>query len=163
MHMSPRIYVTAIFISLCAMVFLVANVGRKTDANGTAISAGTTAVNCEMQDTVSKELSEQLVVDSDEGRVTIRGLVFTACVDSTLNLSTNFLNTAYEVSKEVVYRQNDKTAFETTLEVKTAAAVAVYTFIENFPEYKGRISVYVGSSPATSERKVSATSRGTPR
>jgi hypothetical protein len=157
--MGPRTSTSIVILALLAIV-LAYTVGHNTGGTkGTSIAVGVTTVECKILTPVHKELrSQHFTVDRGDGKsVTISGLVFTACVDPNLYVTQQTLDMIYENVKERLYHINDAIPFKTALEVKTAAAAEAYRIIQEFSSYKGRIVVYVGTQPETTERVVSKT------
>lgn len=132
-----RIHITVLFLAVSVFLIVCINVFDNLSQNRKVESVGGTSVNCvQSKESDTIELQTPLTVTGDDGDIIVRGLIFTACPDPTLTVDQKFLNTAYEVAKEVVYQQYEAKSLKTTLEVNNSAGIALMYYIQGFPTIK---------------------------
>lgn len=161
MSFGPRTFITVLFLAVLATtgIALMALANQEENTN-TAIAVGAAPADCVNAKAVTKPLSETITVQGEDGTVvTIRGLVFETCVAPGFSPDPQLLDTMFEVAKEVVYQAHNKDAqassdenqLKTTYSVKFVAAEAAKKQIDQYVDYRGRIVIYVGTLPHTSE------------
>lgn len=169
MSFGPRTYATVLFLvgfSVLAIT-LVILVSREEYSKNTSVAVGAVPADCVKARKVTKPLSETITVQGEDGSVTIYALVFETCVEPGFKPDPKLIDTIIDVAKEVVYQTYNKDAkassenriLTTAFNVKLVAAEAAKRQLDQYVDYKGRIFVYVGTLPHTSEVFLTNTGR----
>ena len=168
MSFGPRTYTTVLFLVGSVAITLVILVSREDYSNSknTSVAVGAVPADCVNVRKLTRPLSETITVQGEEedGIITIHALVFEICVVPGFTPDPKLIETIIDVAKEVVYQTDAKASSEnriltTAFSVKLVAAEAVKRQLDQYVDYKGRIFVYVGTLPHTSEVFLTNTGR----
>ncbi|MDO8335476.1 MAG: hypothetical protein Q7T74_01685 [Candidatus Saccharibacteria bacterium] len=94
---------------------------------------------CVKNEAVTVKFSHNVYVESRNRPIRVTGLIFTACIKQGTTVDQKLINNAYEIAKEVVYQKDFKDHLETVEDVKAAAAEAVFTYMNSFSQYEGKL------------------------
>jgi len=160
--MQPRYYVPVLFLGLFVLLGLgVFKFVNRDEGTNVVITYGSISEGCIKTPSITKRLAEPIIVEGSEGQVVVKALVFTPCIDTALQAKADFglIDTWYHLGIDVlsgIYTE-DKTkspeerSLTTTLGIKLVAAKVAHDQITQYDQYKGRISISVGTEPPTSE------------
>lgn len=169
MSFGPRTYATVLFLVGFVAITLVILVSREDYSNNknTSVAVGAVPADCVNVRKLTRPLSETVTVQGEDGMVAIHALVFEICVAPGFTPDPKLIDTIIDVAREVVYQTYNKDAkassenriLTTAFNVKLVAAEAAKRQLDQYVDYKGRIFVYVGTLPHTSEVFLTNTGR----